>query len=342
MSSFIDMTGWVMKEHGVPDSLITIIRQVHDYISRQDKHTPQWLCQCECGSEPFVTTGPKLRNGHTKSCGCKRKNCEDKVRVKHNLTGQVFGRLTVVEQAEDYIAPSDKKHYAQWLCLCECGNLTVIRATDLTQNVTRSCGCLSSETTAQRNTDTCKEYNNYDISTKRYGVGLTHNTNQEFYFDLEDYDKIKDICWIEFVNKDGYHSLTGWDPNTKRMIKMHWIIFGGECDHADRNPLNNQKNNLRDATNSQQCMNRNKQKNNTSGFIGVGWNKTVNKWVAYVNSNGKRIHLGSFDNKNEAITVRLQAEAKYYGEFAPQRHLFEQYGIEYNPEDKVKGGDSNG
>ena len=109
MSNFIDMTGWVMKDHGVSDSLITIIRQMQDYISPQGKHTTQWLCQCECGSEPFITTGQKLRNGHTKSCGCKRKNYEDKVRVKRDLTKQTFGRLMVIEQAEDYIAPSDKK-----------------------------------------------------------------------------------------------------------------------------------------------------------------------------------------------------------------------------------------
>jgi hypothetical protein len=41
----------------------------------------------------------------------------------------------------------------------------------------------------------------------------------------------------------------------------------------------------------------------------------------------KQIHLGMFENKEDAIKARLEAEAKYFGDFAPQRHLFEQYKI---------------
>lgn len=43
--------------------------------------------------------------------------------------------------------------------------------------------------------------------------------------------------------------------------------------------------------------------------------------------NNKTKYLGSFKNKEGAIKARLEAEAKYFGEFAPQKHLFEQYGI---------------
>lgn len=39
------------------------------------------------------------------------------------------------------------------------------------------------------------------------------------------------------------------------------------------------------------------------------------------------MHLGSFSDKEDAIKARLQAEAKYFKKFAPQRHLFKQYGI---------------
>ena len=48
---------------------------------------------------------------------------------------------------------------------------------------------------------------------------------------------------------------------------------------------------------------------------------------SYININGRQIHLGLFQNKEDAIKIRLKAEAKYYGEFAPQKHLFEQYKI---------------
>ena len=49
--------------------------------------------------------------------------------------------------------------------------------------------------------------------------------------------------------------------------------------------------------------------------------------------NNKTKYLGSFKNKEGAIKARLEAEAKYFGEFAPQRHLFEQYGININGSD---------
>ena len=50
-------------------------------------------------------------------------------------------------------------------------------------------------------------------------------------------------------------------------------------------------------------------------------------WRVYISIDKKSINLGSFANKDDAIKARLKAEAKYYGEFAPQIHLFEQYGI---------------
>ena len=47
------------------------------------------------------------------------------VKVKKDLTGMVFGRLTVLEQVEDYISPQGV-HRAMWLCQCECGKTTIV------------------------------------------------------------------------------------------------------------------------------------------------------------------------------------------------------------------------
>ena len=57
------------------------------------------------------------------------------------------------------------------------------------------------------------------------------------------------------------------------------------------------------------------------------WLERLKKWIAYITVNKKRMHLGSFSDKEDAIKARLQAEAKYFKEFAPQRHLFKQYGV---------------
>ena len=62
-TKFIDMTSWVMKDHNVPNSRITVIR-------RDGTCLPvKWICQCECG-KIFSTRGTALRNGETLSCGC--------------------------------------------------------------------------------------------------------------------------------------------------------------------------------------------------------------------------------------------------------------------------------
>ena len=54
-----------------------------------------------------------------------------------DLTGQRFGKLVVVERAEN-----DSRGNVQWLCQCECGNKKVIRGYQLTNNKTKSCGCI--------------------------------------------------------------------------------------------------------------------------------------------------------------------------------------------------------
>lgn len=65
-----------------------------------------------------------------------------------DLTGQRFERLTVLEQAEPYISPSDGKRSTTWRCRCDCGNEVVVLGRNLVTGGTRSCGCLRRETSA--------------------------------------------------------------------------------------------------------------------------------------------------------------------------------------------------
>ena len=248
------------------------------------------------------------------------------VKVKDDLTGRKFGRLTVICQADDYIHPNGT-HRPRWLCECECENHTqvVVNGDALKdKNGTRSCGCLQKEFLVTLH-ESNKKYNMYDISGE-YGIGWTTNTNREFYFDLEDYDKIKDYSWREEVEHTGYHFLA--TTHNKKRIVMSWIIVGKHYDHIDRNAFNNKKTNLRPSTYAQNARNRSVPTNNKSGIIGVHWGETKNCWIAQIGYNGKKIALGGFANKTEAIIARLKAELKYFGpEFAPQRHLFKEYGI---------------
>ena len=259
------------------------------------------------------------------------------VRVRNDLSGMIFGRLKVLEQVEDYIVPKTGRHYPQWLCECSCEehNKVIVVGSRLTmKNGTKSCGCIGREMVSERmknnvaayNAKNKRKINTVDLNGE-YGIGWTTNTNKEFYFDIEDYDKIQDYCWIEHISANGYHTLEARDRNTGQNVRMHWLIVGKYYDHKNNNPLDNRKDNLRKATQQENCQNSSLAKNNTSGFTGVSWVNRDKKWVAYISVDNKRKRLGSFLKKEDAIKTRLKAEIKYYGEFAPQRHLFEEYDI---------------
>ena len=63
-----------------------------------------------------------------------------------NLIGMKFGKLTVLERAEN------STHHTRWSCICECGNKTTSHTTSLTSGRSKSCGCLSMEKIKLKNT----------------------------------------------------------------------------------------------------------------------------------------------------------------------------------------------
>lgn len=131
-----------------------------------------------------------------------------------------------------------------------------------------------------------------------------------------DSDLIRDYNW-SWAN--GY--LRAWvDGKTQ---SLHRIIaermefhISDQIDHIDGNKLNNQRNNLRSATSSQNAINSKKPKNNTSGYKGVSWSKKSKKWRAQICFEGKQIHLGFFDDSKDAANAYDKAALKYFGEFA--------------------------
>ena len=91
-----------------------------------------------------------------------------------------------------------------------------------------------------------------------------------------------------------------------------------EVDHENGNILDNTIKNLRLTTHQDNCKNRKKQKNNTSGTTGVTWYKPTQKWRAEIASNGETFRLGHFVKKEDAIQAREKAEVKHHGEFRRQ------------------------
>ena len=113
--------------------------------------------------------------------------------------------------------------------------------------------------------------------------------------------------------------------NTK--FKAHRIIwemhFGKipenyEIDHIDRNKTNNNLENLRLATRSQNVRNISITSKNKSGYKGVSWNKQVSKWVVQIRQNKIKKHIGYFDNVIEAAKAydnALKSIDPIYGNF---------------------------
>jgi CDGSH-type Zn-finger protein len=103
-----------------------------------------WLCECGCEKHTKkVVRGSSLTSGKSKSCGCLHK---EKVGALHfaDLTGSIFGNLTVIKQAD---APETNKNKfaTYWLCRCNCGNEVVVIAANLNNGHTTSCGCVNSK-----------------------------------------------------------------------------------------------------------------------------------------------------------------------------------------------------
>lgn len=129
--------------------------------------------------------------------------------------------------------------------------------------------------------------------------------------DLEDINKVKQYKWS--LKDNGYVLCKS------KKIRLHRLIM--DCpdnmvvDHINHNPLDNRKDNLRICTQHQNSMNRCKLSNNSSGVTGVYWNKRSNKWASTITHNDRRIFLGSFNTKEEAIRARKNAEIEYFGEY---------------------------
>ena len=228
-----------------------------------------------------------------------------------DLTGRVFGRLQVIERVENKTLSCGRSVH-MWMCLCECGNKKIVSGNALRNGHTKSCGCLHKEK-APLNNKNKKKYNTYNF-TKGYGVGYT-SKGEEFLFDVEDYDKIKNYYWISHT---GY--IETQISKSRKHLFLHTLVMnppnGMIIDHINHNTYDNRKKNLRIVTFSQNSFNRKIQENNTSGVTGISYKKNCNKWVSYIKVNKKLIHLGYFKDINDAIKARKEAEEKYFGEYS--------------------------
>lgn len=231
-------------------------------------------------------------------------------KINLNLKDKKIGKLKVIDKDIELENKKNKRKRKYWKCICDCGNHISVEHYNLLRGQ-KSCSICSKKESKNR------KYNNYNLNGK-YGIGYSSSDPSiEFYFDLEDYDKIKDYCWNvrKTKNRKGYVS-----TDTKNgKIEMHRFLMGFpknmDVDHINGLPYDNRKENLRICTHQQNIMNSKLSKNNKSGKTGVCWVNREEKWLATITINNKQKFLGYFDNFDDAVKAREEAEEKYFGEY---------------------------
>lgn len=208
-----------------------------------------------------------------------------------DLTGKRFGRLTVSGRNTE----NDMRNGAMWDCICDCGVSKTISSNALRRGATISCGCYKRENTSIVK----RKHGLHGVDEYEVWINMLGRCRNKHKKEFKNYGGrgIK-VCerWSEFNNfiKDmgkrpsKFHSLDRIDVN------------------GDYDPQN-----CRWSTKTEQARNKRIYATNKTGVGGV--NVKNGKWTARISVDNKRIHLGNFDNFEDAVAARKSAELKYWG-----------------------------
>jgi AP2 domain len=139
--------------------------------------------------------------------------------------------------------------------------------------------------------------------------------------DDEDYKLVMAYRWNANLRGNTTYAMaylrgSGAGGNPCANVMMHKLITGWpQTDHIDHNGLNNQRANLRPATQAQNQANSLPQQH-SSRYRGVRWYRRVGKWMAQIKINGRAIHLGYFLIEEDAAHAYDRAALAAWGEYA--------------------------
>lgn len=206
-----------------------------------------------------------------------------------DLTGNRIGHLLILKRKREY----NRTYY---LCKCDCGKEIWIRADNLTKkNNVANCGCK-------------KEYVRYnDVSNKKFGlltaINIVGNSkNNGYVWNCKcDCGNYKKVSLSNLVS--GRTTSCGCNQKNKAKQNITKAFSAFKNKH------------IKDNTNMAYLCRDKPIKNNTSGVTGVTFNKRDNIWVALITFKNKRYYLGSFKNKDDAISARKEAEESLHKNF---------------------------
>lgn len=122
------------------------------------------------------------------------------------------------------------------------------------------------------------------------------------------------------INKTTGYLHIGLDGKRYQAHRLAWLYVYGEnpeneIDHINGNCTDNRIENLRKASRKENARNQGKRKNNTSGYKGVYFHKSVSRFQARIRVDNKLLHLGMYATQIEAHKAYMKAAKKYFGEF---------------------------
>lgn len=136
--------------------------------------------------------------------------------------------------------------------------------------------------------------------------------------DDRDYEYLSQFKW--HYDSRGYATRNTTVGGREITIRMHRVILGltsadnCQADHVDGNRLNNTRSNLRIATKTENLRNKAMHKNNTTGYKGVYCRR--GRYRAHIQTEGRNIHIGTYNTPEAAARAYDEAAKKYFGKFA--------------------------
>ena len=252
-----------------------------------------WECECDCGEKREVPLD-YLTKRNVKSCGCLR---------TPDFTGKKVGRLLVK-------GIHSKGKSTLWECKCDCGNLTLATTSNLKKQKKRSCGCLEEE-----NRKRIAGNNFINISGQKFGKLLVIKKAKKR-------NKKGEILWECKCDCGGYtlvckndlktrHTTSCGCINRERQKNFGKLIQSSEIQEKIAK-TRSENDGIEKGTKLSALSRKKLVSTNKSGHTGVCYLKESGKWRAYLSLKGKRMYLGDYNTKKEAILAREQAENKFF------------------------------